>query len=447
MNAPHKADVFRFSEYYVDLQKGDIRFSYEVINNNKETRFDEVWHIGDALSTTKLTAQDLAQTIQALHIIVGISYYKAFLPNHIETPSYTLTQSQAVFWNLVYTKGLGEFFYKNNLDFRNLVNFPFGQDVAIKPLDVAFTEKALILHGGGKDSLVTTEVVKASNTDYDLFCLNPKPLQYNVATHLNKQMLSIERTIDHKLIDLNIQGLVYNGHVPISTFYTFAAVLIAILHTHKYVIISSERSSSYGNVHYLGEDINHQWSKSEEAEDMFREYINTYISPNLTYFSMLRHLYEIAVVKKFIEYPEHFAVFSSSNHHFKNEHVSHKYAVGLLLPKNYFVFILMSAFLSKAQLIEIFGENLYARQEHIDVFKELLGLHRIKPFECVGTPEETIVAMYRAFKRGEYNESPVMNMFAAEILNKSTNLDAINQQVFSIGNSSHIPAKFRDYIL
>ena len=52
----------------------------------------------------------------------GISYYKAYLP--AEIVGLKLDAEQAAFWNKVYQRGLGEFFYRNEIDFRGLVNFP-----------------------------------------------------------------------------------------------------------------------------------------------------------------------------------------------------------------------------------------------------------------------------------------------------------------------------------
>lgn len=49
---------------------------------------------------------------------------------------------------------------------------------------------------------------------------------------------------------------------------------------------------------------------------------------------------------------------------------------------------MLSPFLYKEKLIDIFGEDLYENKELLNTFLELLGYGKTKPFECVGTNEE-----------------------------------------------------------
>ena len=44
-------------------------------------------------------------------------------------------------------------------------------------------------------------------------------------------------------------------------------------------------------------------------------------------------------------------------------------------------------------------------------------LEEMKPFECVGTFEETKTALYMAYKNKEYEEDAVMKMFEKDINN------------------------------
>jgi hypothetical protein len=48
----------------------------------------------------------------------------------------------------------------------------------------------------------------------------------------------------------------------------------------------------------------------------------------------------------------------------------------------------MSNFVSRDNMIEIFGEDLLDKKEMLTYFLELLGKKDTKPFECVGTIEE-----------------------------------------------------------
>jgi hypothetical protein len=58
-----------------------------------------------------------------LHIALGISYYKLFPTKTLEVKSGYLNDEQIAFWEKFYRNGLGEFFIKNDIDFRELINF------------------------------------------------------------------------------------------------------------------------------------------------------------------------------------------------------------------------------------------------------------------------------------------------------------------------------------
>ena len=57
-------------------------------------------------------------------------------------------------------------------------------------------------------------------------------------------------------------------------------------------------------------------------------------------------------------------------------------------PKCLFVFTILSPFLYKDKLFNIFGEDLFEKKSLEKTFIELLGYGKTKPFECVGTYRE-----------------------------------------------------------
>ncbi len=440
----NKADSFIFSSYETDWSTGTISFLYEVkIDDSHSEKFVEKWSYGKEIDVSDIPARSLQGALQALHLVVGVSYFKMYLPKSIEIPTYSLTKKQANFWNSMFTHGLGEFFYKNNIDFHGLIDFPASAEDGSAMPEVGIIDKALVLHGGGKDSIVTAQALRSSDIDFDLFSLYPQSIHKDVAGVMGKDILAIDRQVDPRMLELNSQGHVYNGHIPISAIYSYGAALTALLFGYTYVVISSERSSDYGNVEYLGKTINHQWSKSAESEHLIQQYIEEHISPSIRYFSMLRPLYEISVAKKFTEYPQYFEHFSSSNHNFKLDESGKKTRWDYMSPKTLFVFVLLAAFLSKEQMIQIFGKDLYEDESVLDQLEALLGVRDVKPFECVGTPEETKVAMWKAYEKGEYSDSPAMHMFKEKILSQEIDWPKLETEVFSYGDDTAIPEKFR----
>ena len=93
--------------------------------------------------------------------------------------------------------------------------------------------------------------------------------------------------------------------------------------------------------------------------------------------------------------------------------------------------------------MEIFGENLLDKPSAENTYRELLGLENIKPFECVGTPEETAVAFYLIYKKGEYKNDHNMKMFVDEVLPRiEEKIEDMKKNVFSRGSEHMIPDEF-----
>lgn len=403
--------MFVFDGYQLNTKAGVVTFKYRI------ERRGEVFSFAEKISFDPTKADChrvpeavLTSVLDTVSLILGISYWKLFCPKELKLSPIVLSDEQAKFWNTVYTKGLGEFFYKNKIDFRGLVNFPVESDTpAVLPL-VPKTGKTLVLWGGGKDSIVTAELLKKSGTDFVLFSLNDYSIQQETAKIAGKELLVFKREIDSKLLELNKRADVYNGHVPVSVIYSATALLAAVIYGYDEIVISAEESANYGNVEYLGETINHQWSKSEEFEKMFRDYIARYVTPNIMYRSALRRYSELQVTEIFSHYPEYFSSFSSCNKNFTITKGQKERWCGSC-PKCAFVFAMISSYLPKDTVVKIFGKNLFNDPKLTTIYRSMLGWENHKPFDCVGTPEETKAAFDMALKSGAYSDDLIMKEY------------------------------------
>ncbi len=405
--------MFSFDGYDIKKPEGAILFHYSLAQGGGEFEFTEkIMFDPMRADFGRVPERVLSAALDMLSLILGISYWKLFCPKELKLPHIMLSREQAEFWNTVYTKGLGEFFYKNRIDFRGLVNFPFTSKVSEQGFPEALprTGKTLLLWGGGKDSIVSAELLKKDGKDFDLFSLNDYVIQRETAKVAGKKLLIVKREIDPLLLELNKRPDAYNGHVPVSVVYSSTALLASLLYGYDSIVISCERSANYGNVEYLGETINHQWSKSEEFEKMFRDYIKTYVTPTIQYASLLRPYSELQVAELFSQYPRYFSSFASCNRNFtivKNKG-------GLWCgecAKCAFVFAILAAYLPKGTVVKIFDKNLFNDPTLLTVYRKLWGLEAEKPFDCVGTPEETLAAFALASKRGEYKGDVIMKNY------------------------------------
>jgi hypothetical protein len=182
------------------------------------------------------------------------------------------------------------------------------------------------------------------------------------------------------------------GH-PWAALVAFDAVLSAIMGGFNYIAVGNERSANYGNnVFHEGINVNHQYDKSFEFEVLLHHYVHENIIEDLYYFSALKHLWEIQIAREFCKSPQWFPIFISCN-----EAVEDRWCGNCA--KCAFVFILLSPWCEPAQLWGIFGQNLYEQKSIFPIFDSLWDEKSIKPMECVGTPEETMLSLYLTIER------------------------------------------------
>jgi hypothetical protein len=428
---------FTFGKYHIDIENSVVSFKYTVKFKFglRMTFTDRLYLKGaPAESWEKVPEEVMRQTLQSLSLMLGINYWSIFPTNNILIDTFTLTEEQASFWDSLYLNGLSEFFYFEKIDFHNLIKFPFDKDY-IAPLAVSFERpnRSLLLNGAGKDSILSAEILKEKGALFDFFAFQPTPAHQRIENLVGVKTIAVERKRDWKAEFIKDIFCISGSYPSVSTF-TFTAVLLAELIGYDKIIFSNERSADFGNFDYLGLHINHQWCKSSEAEKMINNYIQKYITPSISSTSLLRKYSELEIVKQFSKYPKYLNQVTSCNYYFYLPSIMQK-----LLPKSYwckrcpkcvFLFASYSAFLSKKDMIDMFGADLYEKKDLVPLFKSILGIEGNKPLDCVGEPEEMILAMHLARNRNEYAGEPAMKIFE-EYFPTSKNYKEIEGRVWS----------------
>src|SRR5258706_11745289 len=253
-----------------------------------------------------------------LGLVEMLSYWKSTCAPEIIVRAGFLDDQQRGWWRDLLQYGMREFFYVNNIDFRSpdFVNIitSGGERKSRGPYARApLQARDLVFVSGGKDSTLALQLLQEAGTPFDCLLLNPTP----AATLIGKQLegrasIVVRRTIDPFLLELNKAGYL-NGHTPFSAYLAFLGVTTAFLFGYPRVIAANERSSDEGNVQYLDNEVNHQYSKTLRFETAFRWYTQTYLTAEVNYFSLLRPLYAIQVSRLFAGYPQYFDSFLSCN--------------------------------------------------------------------------------------------------------------------------------------
>ena len=385
--------------------------SYSIKEDNESILIEfefEIPNLAVFHPTTKILKKQMhfksLNTIQAknmafhIGLIELISYWKSVCCPQIVIKCGYLSKEQIQWWKKLYFYGLGELFYTNNIKttFDEFVSIRCEQEKN-ELLYNSIEEESdgyIVPIGGGKDSVVTLETLKIDKEKDYCLIINPKPVTLKCAEIAgldNNHIIEIYRTIDKKLLELNSQGMI-NGHTPFSAMLAFTSYFVAYLLSKKYIALSNENSANESNV--IGEKVNHQYSKSFEFEKDFEEYSNKYLKAPVKYFSFLRPLNELQIAKIFSKHEKYHKTFKSCNVGSKEK--EWKWCCNCA--KCLFAYTILSPFLYKEKLVDIFGEDMFEKKELLNTFIELTGNGETKPFDCVGTFEEVNFAISKTIE-------------------------------------------------
>ncbi|MDR2511402.1 MAG: hypothetical protein LBC89_02890 [Bacteroidales bacterium] len=416
-------DTFIYHSFNVNIDsKGiDIVFHFEIegLANFFPRLFIPHRHF---YNYDNLSKKDLDYLVFNIGMIELISYWKATCSPNVVIKNYVLTDEQQKWWKKLYFNGLGEFFYINKMDvdeekFMTMCNVQSvkSQEPRAKSQDNNLSQpcpattttlsqpcpnlvptlsqnSTIVPVGGGKDSCVTLEKLKATGHYIRPMIINPRGATLNcikVAGFTEWESIIVYREISPALLELNKRGFL-NGHTPFSAMLAFVSLLCSAVSGIPNIVLSNEASANEATDPVTG--ANHQYSKSLEFENDFRDYVSKYISKEMNYYSFLRPYSELEIAEMFAQYPQYHSVFRSCN-------VGSKQDIWCCnCAKCLFAFIILSPFIEKEKLSEIFGENLLDKPSLRKEFEELTGIAAVKPFECVGTIAEVnqALAMFKA---------------------------------------------------
>ncbi|MEH6418988.1 UDP-N-acetyl-alpha-D-muramoyl-L-alanyl-L-glutamate epimerase [Pseudomonas sp. CGJS7] len=386
-------------------------------------------------------AQAVEQALRLLHLIAGVSYYKAAVPEEIRIDAYAIDADTAALLELIYVNGLGEFAYRNGLNLHGKIRFPVGTSTqGSQAPALGLREHALVAIGGGKDSLVSIEALRAHDIAQTVTWIGGSQLIAACAQRTDLPTLNLGRALAPQLFELNRQGA-YNGHIPVTVVNSAIMVLAALLHGVDQVVFSNERSASYGSLIEGTGEVNHQWSKGWACEQAFGDYVQRHVAADLHYYSLLRPLSELAVARQFARSDRYDAHFSSCNRNFHilGERPASRWCG--VCPKCHFVFLALAPFMTKPRLVGIFGRNLLDDPAQTDGFDALLEYRNHKPFECVGEGRESRAAMAALAERPEWREDALVERFAREIRPQLASEDLRIEPLLALDDEQRLPPR------
>ncbi|MGD9890269.1 MAG: hypothetical protein AB7N70_37345 [Dehalococcoidia bacterium] len=455
MNAQAEKLRRRYGEFiyrsYSVVVVGDdlgLRFSFEVKPDIEFTSSVLLRGLGTRASRfDQAVLHNLAFHVGMMEIP---TYWKATCSPIITIAAGALNADQAAWWRKLLLAGLGEFFYRNEIEFWD-AGFVSIRGADRDPLPrrrheaVLDSRHVLVPVGGGKDSALALELLcRHPGSRVTAWSLNPTAAVLGtIAASGTSDYISASRVIDPTLGDLVRRGFL-NGHEPFSAYLAFLSLTTAVVTGHGRVALSNEQSANEGTASWNGTAVNHQYSKSFEFERMFREYTSDYLATSCDYFSLLRPLYELQIAEAFARHSEYLSVVKSCNVEQRYDRWCRR------CPKCLFVFTILYPFIDADVLSDMFGGDLFQDTGFLPLALQLTGREATKPFECVGTVEEAIVAFALARERASHSGRdlpPLLEAVQHAVLCTEPSLDRRAAHILRAWNEEHaIPDSLAAYL-
>jgi UDP-N-acetyl-alpha-D-muramoyl-L-alanyl-L-glutamate epimerase len=438
--SPRDARAFRFLRADYDATSATAALVY-AFDDGAEL-VETVRFADTVLPVPADRAVAFAAALRLLHLIAGISYYKAGVPETILVDGAPLDAATAALMDEIYLHGLGEFAHRNGLDLRGRIRFPHSAPVPTAATVLNLPRRTLVPIGGGKDSLVTLELLRAQGEPVTATWVGRSPLIAACVDRAGVPRLNIDRQISPLLFEMNRNGA-WNGHIPVTAINSAILVCAALLHGFDAIAFSNERSASSANFVQDGFAVNHQWSKGIAFERALRSHLRSHLAADLDYFSALRPLSELAVTRLFAARTQYHDVFSSCNRNFRilGDKPAERWCGQC--PKCHFVFLALAPFMTKTALVAIFGRNLLDQPELAADFDALLEVGAHKPFECVGEGRESRAALAALAERAEWREDALVARFRERVLPMLDATDLALAPLLSADGEHFLPPRLR----
>jgi hypothetical protein len=398
--------VFRVEDARAAIDGGTVRLEFRFACG-MTTFAPKVELVGLRPDETARAATSTARRlIRALAIVEAFSYWKAFCSPVVELALPPADPDETAWWESFWPKAMGEFFYRNGIDFTapgflritaSSGSAPGGERAGSVP-DSRGSAPPLVMFSGGKDSLALTYAIRddaAPATDFFLY--NPTEGQRSLAESLTDggRIIEARRQVLPELLALNASGHP-NGHTPYSAYLALAALLAGYLRGNPMVLAGNSRSDDEPNVRdWRGMPVNHQWTKSYEFEEALCAYRDRWLPGASLYCSPLRPLLELQIIRSLAPHMDAYLKTASCNKT-KGLGWCRKCA------KCAWVFLATSGLFGHDLAVSKAGGDLFADPELSGLYEAMAGLDGAgdKPFECTGTEEEVRSAIQAAGQHG-----------------------------------------------
>lgn len=375
--------AFRFVSYELAGDTAAFVYADDAREYREQVRF--------ATGTEKYDEALVDRALFLAFILIGTSYYKVSPTREVLIEQGGIDEWQAKFFTRVYQDGLSQYAYENDLNRDDLAVFaPSGQAAVAVP---SHGSGILSLQSGGKDSLLVASLLEQAGRVYTPWYVTNDTSHPSVLDTLAGASLAVaHRQLDREGLRAAASAGGLNGHVPVTYIILSLAVVQAILLGKNTVLAAIAHEGDEPHAWIDDLPVNHQWSKTWQAEKVFADYVQRYISPDIRVGSPLRALSELKVAELFVghawkKYGASFSSCNVANYQQGTDNTTLSWCGNC--PKCANSYLLFAPFIDQETLQARLGGDLFVKSELTATFKGLLGVDgHMKPFECVGEVDE-----------------------------------------------------------
>lgn len=386
-----------------------------------------IWY--EDVDLDELARQHGAELVDRLAFhaaLFQINAVASLAPDVLELGAYArfATPRLVALWQTVFHKVWAQWRWEHDLpDYRGpaFVDAPTAAETsAPRPVEVPAGPVELLAYcGGGKDSLVALKLLERGGLPFAT--LGYAHSIYGEAQHQHalldrlgnasarvraeRQWIYddfLDAPIARLMPELGIKSLLA-AETPASIF---ATLPLALARGYRGLVLAHEHSANSGNLVWeaTGEEVNHQWGKGWEAEQLLEAYVRTELLSNVRYFSVLQPIHDEVIFELLAQDAALAPLTHSCN--------VRKPWCGTCA-KCAYVWLQMAAHLPAEIVDATFGADLGELEVNDRWFRELLGLAEHTPFECVGSAPEARLALGQLAARRPLG--PRLARLAAEV--------------------------------
>lgn len=378
-----------------------------------DLQFSTVYWYPDAdlLDLDRRYGRDFMERVHVHTALFEINKIASLRPSALDLGPYAHHHTEALerLWRTIFHKVWAQWRYEHDLPFAEPPPW------ASRPVSAGATprrrdrhaDEVLLFCGGGKDSLVSMKLLERGGIPFSSYAYASsvygasapqlallEGLLDRGASRRRHRQIVLDDFFDAPVLALHGDEYgVRTVHAAETPSSVFGAMPVLLAHGYPRAVLGNEASANKGNVVWdkTGEDVNHQWGKSVEAEALLDGYIRSELCEDVGVFSVLMPIHDVTIFSLLRQDEPALPAAHSCN-------VKKPWC--RRCPKCAYVWLGYRAHLAGAVVQSIFPEDLLEVPENHGFFRDMAGLGEHTPFECIGQIEESRLALLLCRARG-----------------------------------------------